>query len=181
MVQLLGLVLIAVVIKLIMDYFKPDSPKSKSSPKGDYIDISEKWINSDNMPYKKNDCLLDKYELAIFRLLGDLLQDTLYSVYPRVRLADLLSVPANTLNRQEYLFRIKERSLDMVIVETKQLKPVLVINLESPGNGQKAHLPDPFTESALKSAGLEVISINLYSPPGLEQLTARLRGLGLEL
>jgi len=181
MAQLLGIILVVILFKVISDYFKPGVPKSKPSPKGDFIDVSEKWINTDDMPYKKNDYLLDRHELSVFQLVDDLLQETGYTVYPHIRLADLLSVPAETLNRQEYLFRIKERSLDMVIVEIKQLKPVLAINLESPGNGNRAHLPDPITENALKSAGLKSIVINLYNPPGKEELTAKLRGLGLEL
>jgi len=181
MAQLLGIILVVILFKLISNYLKPGFPKSKPSPKGDYIDVSEKWISTDDMPYKKNDYLLDRHELSVFQLIDDLLQETVYTVYPHIRLADLLSVPTETPNRQEYLFRIKERSLDMVIVEANQLKPVLVINLESPGNGKKAHLPDPITENALKSAGLKSTSINLYSPPGKEELAAKLRGLGLEI
>ena len=55
MPQFIALVLIIVVVKLLYDYFKSIPAKEKPVPRGDFIDISEKWINADQMPYKKND------------------------------------------------------------------------------------------------------------------------------
>ena len=181
MAQLIGIILIVVLIKLLMDYIKPIVQKSKPAPNGDFIDISEKWINADEMPYQKNDYLLDKRELLIFQTFQTILHESKYSVYPHMRLADLLNVPADTPNRQEYLFRIKERSLDMVLFESAQLKPVLVIKLKSQDDGKKQQINDEFTENALNTAGLKSMQISLNSPPGREQLISTLRGLGISL
>ncbi|MDD3364482.1 MAG: DUF2726 domain-containing protein [Syntrophomonas sp.] len=181
MAQLIGIILIVVLIKLLMDYIKPIVKKSKPAQNGDFIDISEKWINADEMPYQKNECILDKRELIIFQMFQTILNGSNYSVYPHLRLADLLKVPADTPNRQEYLFRIKERSLDMVIFESAQLKPLLVIKLKSQDDGKKQQINDEFTENALNTAGLKSMNISLNSPPSKEQLISNLRGLGLEL
>lgn len=181
MVQFIGLILIVVLVKLLMDMIKPAVNKSKSAPKGDFIDISEKWINADEMPYEKNERLLDKRELQIFQMLQNILDGSQYSVYPHLRLAELLKVPADTPNRQEYLYRIKERSLDMVVFESNQLKPVLVIKLKSPDDGKKQQINDEFTETALNSAGLTSMNISLNSPPSRDQLISSFNGMGLKL
>ncbi|PKM77140.1 MAG: hypothetical protein CVU90_09100 [Firmicutes bacterium HGW-Firmicutes-15] len=181
MAQLIVIILIVVLVKLLADYFKPIIQKSKPAQKGDFIDISEKWINADEMPYRKNDNLLDKRELAIFQMFQTILNESSYSVYPHLRLADLLKVPADTPNRQEYLYRIKERSLDMVVFESIQLMPVLVIKLKSQDDGKKQQINDDFTENALNTAGLKSMNISLNSPPTREQLIGNLQGLGLKL
>ncbi len=181
MAQLIGIILIAVLAKLLMDYIKPIVKKSKPAQNGDFIDISEKWINADEMPYQKNDYLLDKRELIIFQMLQSILNESNYCVYPHLRLADLLKVPADTPNRQEYLYRIKERSLDMVVFESNQLKPVLVIKLKSQDDGKKQQINDEFTENALNNAGLKSMNISLNSPPSREQFISNLHGSGLKL
>lgn len=179
MIQLLVAVLIVVMIKLIIDNLKPVFNKTKSSPSGDFIDISEKWINADAMPYQRNEYLFNNRELVIFKRLKDILENSRYTVYPHIRLADLLSVPAGTQNRQEYLFRIKERSLDMVVFESSYLKPVLVVNLKTQEDGKKQQLNDQFTEKALHTAGIKSIDLDLSNPPESEELLEHLRALGL--
>lgn len=181
MLQLLAVILVVVLIKLLIDNLKPVFKKKKSSPSGDFIDISEKWINADEMPYQKNEYLFNNRELLIFKRLKDILDNSRYSVYPHIRLADLLSVPAGTQNRQEYLFRIKERSLDMVVFESSYLKPVLVVNLKTQEDGKRQQITDQFTEKALYTAGINSIDLDLKNPPESEELLSQLRGFGLEL
>jgi len=180
--QILAAILIVVLIKLLIDNLKPMFDSKKKSPKsGDFIDISEKWINADEMPYQKNDYLLNNRELLIFKRLKDILENSRYSLYPHIRLADLLSVPPVTHNRHEYLVRIKERSLDMVIFESSYLKPVLVVNLRTQDDGKRQQITDQFTEKALYTAGIESIDMDLNNPPDREELLNNLRGSGLEL
>jgi hypothetical protein len=168
------------MIKLLIDNLLPLF-KKKSSPSGDFIDITEKWINADAMPYQKNDYLFNNQELLIFKRLQEILVTSRYTVYPHLRLADLLTVPAGTQNRQEYLFRIKERSLDMVIFESSYLKPVLVVNLKTQEDGKMRQITDQFTEKALSTAGIKSIDMDLSNPPDSDHLRSNLRRLGLEL
>jgi len=179
--QVIIAILIVFLIKIIIDKITPAFRKSKSDQKGEFIDISAKWINADEMPYKKNEYLLDNRELVVFQMIKDILDKSCYTVYPHLCLADLLKVPMGTQNRPEYLYRIKERSLDMVILESSRLRPVLAVNLKSQGDGKKQQISSQFTENALKSAGLKYINIDLNDPPSHEQIRSNIRELGLDL
>ena len=181
MVQFLSLILIVVLVKLLIDYIKPAFQKGKDAPSGDFIDISEKWIDADQMPYQKNNYLLDNRELLIFKLIKDILDGSSYAVYPHLRLADLLKVPTGIPNRQEYLYRIEERSLDMVVLESSQLKPILAINLKSPTETKRLQISDQFTEKALTAAGYKSMNIDLNNLPSKKQLLGDLREVGLKL
>jgi Protein of unknown function (DUF2726). len=179
--QLVVLILVVVLIKLLVDNVKPMFNKNKSSPGGDFIDISEKWVSTDAMPYQKNDYLLNNRELLIFKRLNDILLNSRYSLYPHIRLADLLKVPPATQNRQEYMFRIKERSLDLVIFESAYLKPILVINLRKSEDGKQQQIADQFTEKALRAAGIASMDLDLNDPPEPEAIRDKLRTFSLEL
>lgn len=181
MVQLIAAILIVVLIKLLADNLKPVFNKKKPARSGDFIDISEKWINAEDMPYKRNEHLFNKRELIMFKIFKVVLDKTQYSVYPHVRMADLLTVPTGTVNRQEYLFRIKERSLDMVIFDSSYLTPILVINMKSQEMSKRQQISDQFTEKALRTAGIKSIDIDLVNPPNKEELLSILRGSGLDL
>jgi hypothetical protein len=180
MFQFLGVILILIIIKLLMDNFKP-SLKSNPGKKSDVIDVTGKWIDTDDMPYQKNEYLLSDSELTILKTLSDILFSTRYVVFPHVRLADLLQVPPQTPNRQEYLFRIKERSVDMAIFDAAYLKPVLVINLIDSNPASKRPGTDQFTKAALQTAGLSSLSIDLGNIPARDELERLLRDRGLTL
>ena len=180
MLQAIGLILILFIIKLVIDNLKPPAVKDKGKSKGDIIDISGKWVNAEEMPYQKNESFLSRQELQVFQLLQDILQNTQYSIYPHLRLTDVLQVPSGTQNRQEYLFRIKERGLDMVIFKSNDLELVLVVHFSgSKGAGQTG--PDMFTRTALQAAGIKSISIDLNTPSSREETITRLRQAGLSI
>lgn len=181
MSPLIAVIIAVVIIKLLVDSIKTTTVKSKPAPRGDFIDISEKWIHADQMPYKKNDYPLPNRELMVFRALQDLFKDSLYTVFPHVPLADLLIVPTGTENRQEYLHRIRERNADMVVYEVESLSPALVISLRSAEGNKRQQISDQFTENAIKTAGYKSISIDINELPGQEELVWKLRAAGLKL
>lgn len=181
MPQLIALVLIIVVVKLLYDYFKSVPAKEKPAPRGDFIDISEKWINADQMPYKKNDYPMPSRELLIFKAFQELFRGSTYTVFPHVPLTDLLVVPTGIENRQEYLHRIRERVVDMVIYDMEGFKPVVVINLKSADSNKRQQISDQFTENALKTAGYQAMTVDLNELPGQEEMTWKLREVGLKL
>lgn len=180
MFQFLGVILILIIIKLLIDNFKP-ALKDKTGSQPDVIDVTRKWINTDEMPYEKNEYLLSKADLAIFTAIDDLLFTTRYRLFPHVRLADLLKVPSQTPNRQEYLFRIKERSVDLAVLEATYLKPVLVINLVDSSPGSKRLGADHFTKAALQTAAIASVTIDLSNTPARDELEDMLRSRGLNL
>lgn len=181
MPQFIALVLIIVVVKLLYDYFQSIPAKEKPAPRGDFIDISEKWINADQMPYKKNDYPMPSRELMVFKAFQELFREGAYTVFPHVPLTDLLVVPTGTENRQEYLHRLRERIADMVIYDMKDFKPVLVVNLRSADSNKRQQISDQFTENALKTAGYKAMTVDLNELPGQEEMVWKLRGAGLKL
>lgn len=181
MPQFIALVLIIVVVKLLYDYFKSVPAKEKPAPRGDFIDISEKWINADQMPYKKNDYPMPSRELLVFKAFQEIFREGAYTVFPHVPLTDLLVVPTGTENRQEYLYRLRERVADMVIYDAEDFKPVLVVNLRSADSNKRQQISDQFTANALKTAGYKTITVDLNELPGQEEMVRTLQQAGLNL
>ena len=182
MIQVLAAILIIVLIKLLIDNLKPTFTTKKQPPsQGDFIDISEKWISTDELPYKKNDYLFNKREeMMFFEILRDIIDKTGYSLFPHVHMANLLTVPTDTQNRQEYLLRIKERSLDMVIFDSAYLTPKLVINMKA-GETKRQQIYRQFTKKALLAAGIKSIDIDVNNLPSREDLVKILQNSGLDL
>lgn len=180
MPQFITLIVIIILTKVLLDYFKTTQLKTKPAPRGDFIDISEKWINADEMPYRKNDYLMGNREMMVFKMVQEILHNSDYSVYPHVPMADLLMVPTGIQNRQEYLYRIKERSLDMVVFDRESLSPALVINLRSTEGSKRQQISDQFTENAVKTAGYKLITLDLNDPPGKDEMLRRLQASGLD-
>jgi len=96
-------------------------------------------------------------------------------------LTDLLVVPTGTENRQEYLYRLRERVADMVIYDAEDFKPVLVINLRSADSNKRQQISDQFTANALKTAGYKSIVVDLNELPGQEEMVRTLQQAGLNL
>lgn len=181
MPQLLVAILVIVVIKLLMDAAKPAKGNRGRSEQGDFIDISEKWIQADIMPYRKKEALLDDQALVIWHMLREILAGSRFEIFLHVRLADLLLVPPGTSNRKEYQFRIDERSVDLLVVDQVRLRPLAGIMLASPGSSQADLVSAQFTARALAAAGLECITFKLDAPPSQEALAGALRKSGIDI
>jgi len=180
--QIIVLIIFLVLAKIIWDSYKGNhiNVKNKSKSKsGEVIDITDAWIDLNNMPYRKKEYLLVGRELAAYQNLIELLADTPYSVFPKIGLSDILSVPTETNNRQEYYHRIKERSVDYVICEGPELKPILLILLEGKPEGKKKQLVDRFTKKAAEAAQINYLNLNLSNLPGTEELLNALENKGL--
>lgn len=181
MAQFIGVILVLVLVKLLIEQIKPLWPKSPAPQKGDFIDISEKWISADKMPYQSTGRLLTEQQLALFRLFQEIVTPGPYTVYPHIRLADLVKVPPGTVNRQEYQFRIEERSVDLVVMEGSNLQPLLGINFVSSRDSQRQQISDQFISQVLRSAGLGYLTVDLDDPPEREQLRRDLNHCGVSV
>lgn len=187
--QLIGLAIIAILAKLFMDLYKQQFPskesnkKQKKAKKGQVIDISEAWVDTSAMPYNKKNSLLNSKELASYHLLADLLSSSPYIIYPHMRMSEILNVPASTKNRNEYVQRIEERRLDLVIIDSRELSPILAVKLETNNGAKKKQLSDRFTEKVLESAGLPYISLDLDKVQEIDrtELFEQLRKSGLTI
>ncbi|MGI5911520.1 MAG: DUF2726 domain-containing protein [Syntrophomonadaceae bacterium] len=183
MVQLIAIVIILILVKLLYDVYKDQILKtSKSRPSsknGSVIDLSNAWIDLESMPYTQRDHLLDSQELNIYNMLTNILPSKSYIVLPRVRLADFITVPPQASNRAEYINQISQRSIDILICESEELRPVAIINLENDTGGKKKQLANRFTRKVIDAAKLPFLDLKTSSPPSETELANRLRQLGL--
>lgn len=176
---LAGLAIIA--LKLIWDVYNDYQNKnSDKSKKGQVIDLSEAWIDMDNLPYQKKDSLLSRSELALFHLLKDAIDSEKYVVFPKVRLEDIMSSAPNAHNAEEHLYRLKERSVDFVICSLPDLKPQLVVFGEGSSESKKKQLSNRFNKRASEEAGIPIMSLDTSSLPSASELSMDLMKMGMK-
>lgn len=175
---LAGIALIA--LKLIWDVYNDYQAKREHNPKkGQVIDLSEAWIDMNNLPYKSRDTLLSRPELALYHLLINTINLDNFALLPKVRLEDILLSSASVKNAEEYLHRLKDRSADFLVCSLPDLRPQLVIISESTTDSKKKQLSDRFNKKALEEAGILTMSINPASPPSTADLTMQLKQVGI--
>ncbi len=182
--QFILAIIALVFVKLLWDVYKEQTNKRnpRSSPKGgEVIDLSNAWIDLEDMPYNQRDYLLTGKELALYNLLQDAIAIDSYVILPRVRLADFISVSPEARNRVEYGSRIKERSADILICETSNLTPAAVVLFETETESKKKQLADRFTRKICEAVGLPCLSLKTATPPSLSELKTTLRKSGLHI
>ncbi len=180
MAQLILAGITIIALKLVWDIYKEYSGNSKTKPKkGQVIDLSEAWIDMDNLPYQKKGSLLSRAELALFLLLKEVVNSENFIVLPKVRLEDIISSTPNVHNAEEYLHRLKERSADFLICSLPDLEPQVVVISENSTDSRIKQLGDRFSKKASEEAGLAVITINTADLPSHPELTLLLKGFGV--
>lgn len=194
MLQFIMLIVAVILGKLLWDFLNDyrrkmqetgsyPSPKKRRPGNGGVIDLSNAWINMDDLPYRKRDNLLSGKDLVLFDLVAKGLDHSIYTPFPRVNLEDLFTVVSDVENPSEYFNRIKNRYVDILICERDGLRPVLIIIGESNREARKKQqlLEDRFIRTAAEAAGLKYLPLNLNSPPDPEELRQLFRNSGLNL
>lgn len=181
--QFIAFIIILIIAKLIVDFAKEKLSvpfKNKSSQTGEVIDISDAWVDTSSLPYKKKEQLINEKERFFYRTLTELLAEKKYLVCPHLQMSELISVTESP-KQPEYAQRLKDRTLDLVILDAGTFNPVLVINLEENEPGKNKQISNRFTAKALQAAGLPLMSINLNQAPKLQNLMQELRSHGLNI
>lgn len=176
---LAGLAIFA--LKLVWDVYKDYQGKSSDkSKKGQVIDLSEAWVDMDNLPYQKKDSLLSRSELSLFHLLKEAIDSEKYVIFPKVRLEDIMSSSPTAHNAEEHLYRLKERSVDFLICSLPDLKPQLVVFSEGTSESRKKQLTDRFNKRASEEAGIPIMSLDTSSLPSANDLSMDLGKMGIK-
>lgn len=180
--QFIAAIIVFFILKLLWDmYNQPKKTQKNRSRAGEVIDLSDAWIDLDNMPYQKREQLLKNGELSLYQLLNEILSDYNYQVYPKVRLADILILPSRADNRIQYLNRIQERNVDFLICKVPEFKPVLIVLVEGQAERKKKQLMNNFSKKAAEAAGLPCLQLSLNNLPPVDSLAKNLRTLGLDI
>ena len=182
--QFILVVIALVFVKLLWDVYKEQTNKKDSRPSqkgGEVIDLSNAWIDLEDMPYNQRDYLLTGKELALYNLLQDAIKVDSYVILPRVRLADFISVSPDARNRVEYASRIKERSADVLICDASNLTPAAVVIFAAEAESKKKQLADRFTRKVCEAVDLPCLNLKPAAPPSLSELKTALRKSGLNI
>lgn len=116
-------------------------------------------------------------ERSFYGVLSLALKDDGFCIFSKVRLADLLYLPNNTINRQAYWNKIQSKHIDFVVCDKKLVKPLLAIELDDSSHSYSERVErDIFVNQALQEAGLNIVRVkaaNTYIVNDIEQLIAQ--------
>ncbi len=123
------------------------------------------------LPYIRKDYILTKAEVEFFKVLKESLEDKYY-IFPQVNLSDLLFVKTRKEEYYKYRNKIDRKSVDFVLAEKENLKPLLAIELDdSSHNYGKRKERDSFVEKAFKDAGLSLLRINYRRNYNIQEIS----------
>lgn len=134
------------------------------------------------LPYRKSDHLLTAAERGFWGVLNEVV-DGRYHVAWKVRMADLLSLPAGTPDRQRHLNRVLAKHLDFVLCDPRSTEPLLAIELDDSSHEKTdRRRRDAFVDAALRDAGLPLLRIPVrrsYAAREIDELIrSRMRQAG---
>lgn len=126
------------------------------------------------LPYRRRERLLVGSERALYDALLVAAADH-YRVFAKVRLADLVSLPAQQTHRWAHWSRIAQKQVDFLLCDRVALAPLLVVEVQGPATAPHGDERDEFVGAALAAAGIPVLRLpsrNVYSP---EQIAKSMR------
>jgi len=111
------------------------------------------------LSYEKKRFLLSKAEKAFYQVLLPVIPDD-HVLFPKVRVADVLSVRSGFEKRQSLLNRISSKHFDFVVCDRKWLEPRMAIELDDASHGSPdREARDSFLDGACEAAGLPLLHI----------------------
>ena len=188
MLQAILLVVLLIIGKLAYDSYMeqtgkrsnwPQQKKEKKTRKGDIIDLSEAWVSLDNLPLRKRDNLLSTRELGLFNLFDRLLAGSNFIAIPKLRMSEIFYVAPDADKRQEYQNRLKDKTVELLVCELPNFKPVLIVLADNDTDARKKQLSDRFIKSAAQAGALPVINITNELWEDEQMLMQELRNLGI--
>lgn len=134
--------------------------------KQEHIKSREKW------PYKKNQYLLSLNEKKFYNILKNSVDDKLI-IFPKVRLADVVSIPKSLSYKNGLWWKIQAKHVDFLLCDSYYLSPVMVIELDdSTHNSYDSDKNDNFKNEVFEDIGLPLLRIkssNYYEMNDLKQ------------
>ena len=110
------------------------------------------------LPYKKKDYFFTAAERSFYQVLLSVLAGQDVHVYAKMRVADLLYLPAKTAERQSYQNRIQSKHIDFLICDKKNIVPLVAIELDDSSHSRPDRVNrDRFLEKAFADAGLPLL------------------------
>lgn len=128
------------------------------------------------LPYAVRERIVTKAELRFYRALQKAVLDD-FLIFPMVRIADVLAVPAETSQRRKWLNKIVAKHVDFVLCDPGSLSPKVAIELDDVSHQRPdRQARDEFVDHAFESAGLPLLRIRVgahYDSRTLRELINR--------
>jgi|GEM_PF-1591449 len=126
--------------------------------------------------YQRRNSLLSPDETSAYKMLVKVMGKHA-QVFVKVRLADLVFLPDETLNLAYHRARTGRRYVDFVLCSPSSLAPVLAINLDdgSTETTPAMQLTEQLIEDALRIAGLPLLRIGANEAADSSKLSRKIR------
>lgn len=111
----------------------------------------------ERLPYRLREQFMSAPELALYRVLGELVEDR-YAICPKVALNDIFFI-ARPNENVHYFNKIFRKHVDFLLCHPKTLKPAFGIELIKPIAKDDTRERDQFMEDLFLSAGLPLVQI----------------------
>ena len=124
-------------------------------------------------PYKAKQYFFSNAEASFFHLLRQMSGDSVL-VFPHVALRDLIMISGINKNEYyKYYNQIDRKQVDFLIVDAKNLKPMLVIELDDSSHQQPNRIErDRFVEKVLAVTNIPLVRIPVRSSYDQKELNA---------
>ena len=172
MAWLIGFLLLIVVCALIARGLTAQRSNSKrsSAPK---ISPDPLPPRADSCPYLKQKYLFSVAERSFYEILRRLAFD--YTVFAKVRLADVVHVSKESRAWQSHFNRISSKHLDFLLCD-RNLAPVVAIEFDDSSHDEKDRQSrDDFVDQVLASAALPIIHVRAKRGYALDEVREMLR------
>ena len=111
-------------------------------------------------PYKAKQYFLSNAEASFHHFLKQLTGENI-TIFPHAALRDLVTVTGvDKKSYYKFFNQIDRKQIDFLLVDSKTLKPMLVIELDDQSHQRKDRIKrDEFVEKVLESAGIPIVRI----------------------
>jgi len=121
-------------------------------------------------PYYKNPYFISLAERTFFNALLEVVNNE-YFIFPQVSLNSLLKIDLKGKDYWTYINKIKQKSVDFVLVNRNNFDPLLVIELDDTSHFLKSRrIRDDFLEDSLTSAKIKYLRIKTQPSYNISEL-----------
>ena len=119
--------------------------------------------------------LMSQGEAAFFRVLRQAVEGE-YCVMAMVRLGDLVYAKGNPSERTTASNKLRQKQVDFVLLDVRDLRIRLVIELDDPSHGlERRRDRDAYVDETLREAGLTLLRVPTAGGYRVEELAKRVR------
>ena len=154
---------LAAVIWIVQSQRKPSRPARQrpTSPSKAPVFPADSIPIPAAFPVQAKQYFFSRSEHAFYEMLLEALSGSAYTVFPNVRLNDLMLIKASGSERQAVLGRLRDKHVDFLIVERGQYKPMLGIELDGASHeNDKQQYRDAVKDTLFASARLPLIRLD---------------------